>query len=75
MYPTGYVITNDVDFDNAILFLIPVEVYRDGKLIDCGFILRHSDFVVRFATPDRTYVKASHEFRIKTLEDIRNEQK
>jgi hypothetical protein len=64
MYTTGYVLKTDADFDNMIMFMLPVEVYRGEELLFTGIMIRHSEFVTRFAPRDQGFVKMSHEFRI-----------
>jgi hypothetical protein len=51
MYVTGYVLKTDADFDNMVLFMLPVEVYRGEELLFTGIMTRHSEFVTRFAPP------------------------
>lgn len=75
MYHSGYVLSHDSDFDNAMWLMIPVEVYRNGELVDRGIILRHSEFCVRFAPNDRAHVKTTNEFRIITLQDLQKDRK
>lgn len=40
MYTVGKVLRTDADFDNAILFALNVEVWKDGKLIDEGGLIK-----------------------------------
>lgn len=71
MYPVGYVLDHECDFDNTMWLMLPVEVISDGKVIDRGMILRYSEFIVRLAPDDRPHYKDMNLFRITTMEELK----
>lgn len=65
MYSPGYVLRTQADFDNAIFFQLPIDVYRGDECIDQIRILKHTFIAVRFSPDAREgYIKVSHEFRV-----------
>ncbi len=55
---------HDVDFDNAMLFQMRVEVWQDGKIIDYGGIIeKHTESSVTIN--GGKYLKTVCEFKVK----------
>lgn len=64
MFKRGQVLCYDVDFDNAILFAVSVEVWWRGEIFDEGGpIYTHTPLSVSLG--DRFYPKQKCEFRVK----------
>lgn len=64
MYTIGYTLKTDADFDNALMFMLTIDVFRGEEKVFTGIMVRHSDVVARFAPRDEGFVKISHSFRI-----------
>lgn len=59
-----YILKTDADFDNAILFQLPVIVWQNGEILDYGGVIQeHTSKTVRIN--DDWYVKCVCEFRIR----------
>lgn len=67
MYTTGYELKTDADFDNVIMFSLPIDViYKDTGVTEfSGFMIRHSILACRFAPRDTGYVKETHIFKVR----------
>lgn len=60
----GYTLKSPFDFDNAIFFRKPVEVWQDGQLLDYGGLIQaHSENSVTIN--GEKYLKATCEFRVR----------
>lgn len=65
MLKQGSVLLTSADFDNAMFFALPVEVWQSGHLIDCGGrITKHLDESVYIDSDDECYLKGMCEFRV-----------
>lgn len=48
MYKKNHVLRTSADFDNVILFQIPIEAWQDGELIDYGGVIEsHTEDAVK----------------------------
>jgi hypothetical protein len=66
MFKKGDVLAAAVDFDNALFFAVPVEIWQSGKFIDCGgSITKHTEDAVYFGYDDEHYSKQSYQFRVR----------
>lgn len=66
MFKKGDVLTASVDFDNALYFAVAVEIWENGKFLDCGGnITKHTDDDVYFGYDDEHYSKRTYEFRVR----------
>lgn len=66
MFKKGDVLAASVDFDNALFFAVAVEIWLNGKMIDCGgSITKHTEDEVYFGYDDEHYSKYMYEFRVR----------
>lgn len=64
MYKTGQLLRTEADFDNAMFFDLPVEVWWKGQKYDTGGkVCEHTPMSVSLG--DRYYPKKHCEFRVK----------
>lgn len=64
MYKSGFVLTSEIHFDNAMFFALPVTVWQYDELIEFGGpIESHNEDAVKIN--GAYYLKATCEFRIR----------
>jgi hypothetical protein len=67
MFKKGDVLTASVDFDNALYFAVAVEIWKDGKFIDCGgSITKVTEDEIFIGYDDgEHYPRYTYEFRVR----------
>lgn len=66
MVTKGSLLTTPADFDNAMFFGLPIEVWEDRRLILCGGrITKHTDGVVYIDSDDERYFKQLCVFKVR----------
>ncbi len=60
----NYVLKNPADFDNAILFQTPVQVWQNGEIIEYGGIIEEHG-IGSVKIQGNYYLKSTCEFRVR----------
>ncbi|MFX3643298.1 MAG: hypothetical protein ACE3L7_32400 [Candidatus Pristimantibacillus sp.] len=64
MFKRDQVLVHSVDFDNAVFFQVPIEVFmNDGKYLEAGTLQAHSENGVLLNNEGR-YLKSNCTFKI-----------
>lgn len=66
MFKRGDILRQPVDFDNAMLFGVKVEVWQRGEIIDYGGrITKHTDDAVYLDDADAYFLKSMCQFKVR----------
>lgn len=66
MFKKGDILAASVDFDNALFFAVPVEIWQNGKYVNVGgTITKHTDDDVYLGYDDEHYSKHAFQFLVR----------